>query len=69
MILWPANIVFGGGVMNENFLIKSRQQFKLLLNDYVRVPRLDEYLRMPRIQGNGSATPGNLALAYRVNQA
>ena len=69
MILRPANIVFGGGVMNENFLIKIRKQFKLFLNDYVHVPRLDEYLRMPRIQDNGSATLGNLALAYRVNQA
>ncbi|MCX0278985.1 ROK family protein [Bombilactobacillus mellis] len=69
MILRPSNIVFGGGVMNENFLIKIRQQFKLLLNDYVYVPRLDEYLRMPRIPDNGSATLGNLALAYRVNQA
>ena len=69
MILRPANIVFGGGVMNENFLRKIRQQFKLLLNDYVHVPRLDEYLRMPRIPDNVSAMLGNLAVAYLVNQA
>ncbi|MBA1392734.1 ROK family protein [Lactobacillus sp. XV13L] len=68
MILRPDNIVFGGGVMSEEFLNKVRQQFEQLLNSYVHVPDLNKYLQMPRVKENGSATLGNFALAYRVNE-
>ncbi|UQS84275.1 fructokinase ScrK [Bombilactobacillus thymidiniphilus] len=66
MILRPDNIVFGGGVISEDFLAKVRVHFKQLLNDYVTVPDLDKYITMPRVKENGSATLGNFALAYKV---
>ncbi|UQS82086.1 ROK family protein [Bombilactobacillus folatiphilus] len=66
MILRPDNIVFGGGVISEDFLTKVRAQFNQLLGGYVQVPALDQYLTMPRVKNNGSATLGNFALAYRV---
>lgn len=43
----PAQIVFGGGVISEDFLKKVRAEFKKLLNDYVEVGDLDQYITMP----------------------
>lgn len=68
LILRPDNIVFGGGVVSEEFLVKVRREFRKLLNGYVHVPELTEYITMPRIKENGSATLGNFALAYREQE-
>ncbi|BDR56364.1 fructokinase ScrK [Xylocopilactobacillus apis] len=68
MIIRPNNIVFGGGVVSEEFLVKVRKEFSALLNDYVNVPDLNKYIQMPRVKDNGSATLGNFALAYRVQE-
>ncbi|MHC9533532.1 fructokinase ScrK [Dellaglioa sp. L3N] len=65
LILRPNKIVFGGGIMSEAFLMKVREQFKGLLNGYVDVPNLEEYITMPMSEGNGSATLGNFALALK----
>ncbi|HJA72754.1 MAG TPA: ROK family protein [Candidatus Limosilactobacillus faecipullorum] len=62
----PAKIIFGGGVVSEEFLKKVRPQFKELLNDYVEVGDLDKYIVMPLAKNNGSATVGNFALALRA---
>ena len=68
LILRPEKIVFGGGVVSEPFLVKVRDQFKTLLNDYVEVPDLDKYITMPVVKDNGSATLGDFALAIRELQ-
>lgn len=65
MILRPNNIIFGGGVSSEEFLVKVRKHFKQMLHEYVHVPELDLYIQMPRVKNNGSATLGNFALAYK----
>ena len=62
----PAKIIFGGGVVSEAFLKKVRAQFKALLNDYVEVGDLDQYIVMPLAKNNGSATVGNFALALKT---
>lgn len=62
----PNKIVFGGGVVSERFLKMVRTHFKKLLNDYVSVGNLDEYLVMPLAKDNGSATVGNFALALKA---
>ncbi|MBM6754043.1 MULTISPECIES: fructokinase ScrK [Lactobacillaceae] len=62
----PAKIIFGGGVVSEEFLKKVRAQFKELLNGYVEVGDLDKYIVMPLAKNNGSATVGNFALALRA---
>ena len=62
----PAKIIFGGGVVSEAFLKKVRTQFKDLLNDYVEVGDLDQYIVMPLAKHNGSATVGNFALALKT---
>ena len=69
LIMRPGKIIFGGGVVSEPFLKKVRQQFSELLNDYVNVGNLDDYIAMPAIKHNGSATLGNFALALRELQA
>lgn len=69
LIMRPGKIIFGGGVVSEPFLKKVRQQFSELLNDYVNVGNLDDYIAMPAIKHNGSATVGNFALALRELQA
>jgi fructokinase len=63
----PNRIVFGGGVSSENFLDKVRLEFSKLLNGYVEVPKLREYISMPVVLDNGSATLGNLILAGQLN--
>ncbi|WP_203651628.1 fructokinase ScrK [Secundilactobacillus yichangensis] len=65
----PQKIVFGGGVVSEEFLKKVRHEFAQLLNHYQDVGKLDDYITMPLAAHNGSATIGDFALAYReVNQ-
>lgn len=45
LILNPEKIVLGGGVMNQPHLLeKIRQQFTKLLNGYVEIPNVDEYI-------------------------
>lgn len=68
LILRPGKIIFGGGVVSEGFLDKVRAQFKELMNDYVEVGDLKEYLVMPSVADNGSATLGDYALALREYQ-
>ncbi|WP_462400097.1 ROK family protein [Lacticaseibacillus pantheris] len=63
----PDRIVFGGGVSSEKFLDKVRLEFSKLLNGYVEVPKLREYISMPVVPDNGSATLGNLILAGQLN--
>lgn len=61
----PEKIVFGGGVMAQEHMIKRvHKQFSELLNGYVHVPYdLKDYLVTPSVPHNGSATIGNFALA------
>lgn len=66
LTLRPNKIVFGGGVVSEAFLAKIRRDFASLLNNYVNVPDLDQYLTMPLMANNGSATLGNFALALKA---
>ncbi|CUS25572.1 fructokinase [Paucilactobacillus oligofermentans DSM 15707 = LMG 22743] len=61
----PGKIVIGGGVTNEDFLIKIRNQFIDILNGYIPVPNINEYITSPSINDNGSATIGNFALALK----
>lgn len=69
MLLRPDKIVFGGGVISEPVLQKVRAQFKEQLNDYVPLPALENYIMMPEVKHNGSATIGNFALAVKLLNA
>ena len=62
----PGQIIFGGGVVSEEFLKKVRREFKKLLNNYVDVGNVDEYITMPLAKNNGSATIGDFALALKA---
>lgn len=62
----PDKIVFGGGVVSEPFLVKVRAAFNRLLNHYIELPPLDDYLVMPLMADNGSATLGNFALGLKA---
>ncbi|MDR0299199.1 MAG: ROK family protein, partial [Streptococcaceae bacterium] len=68
LALAPEQIVFGGGVMAQEHMIKRvRQQFEAQLAGYVALPSaLTDYLVTPSILDNGSATIGNFALAARL---
>lgn len=61
----PGKIVIGGGVINDSFIQLIRDEFKIILNGYVDVPPLDQYITTPSIKDNGSATLGNFALAIQ----
>ncbi|QHM65732.1 fructokinase ScrK [Pediococcus pentosaceus] len=66
LILRPNKIVFGGGVTNATLLEKVRKEFDKLLNGYVTVPDLDQYITMLQVKNNGSANVGNFALAEKL---
>ncbi|GAX07671.1 fructokinase [Secundilactobacillus silagincola] len=63
--LRPQKIVFGGGVVSEEFLKKVRKEFTVLMNNYIDVGDLEDYITMPLAKNNGSATIGNFALALK----
>ncbi|MCH4171286.1 MAG: ROK family protein [Lactobacillus sp.] len=65
LIIRPDKIVFGGGVVSPALLAKVQQQFATLLNDYIELPPLSQYLVRPVVANNGSATLGNFALGYK----
>lgn len=65
LIVRPEKVVFGGSVVDEDLLVKVRQQFKELFDDYVELPPLEKYITRPLIANNGSATLGNFALALK----
>ncbi|HEL0579699.1 TPA: ROK family protein [Streptococcus equi subsp. zooepidemicus] len=63
----PQVIVFGGGVMaQEHMLARVQEAFTRLINGYLPVPDVREYLVTPAVAGNGSATLGNFALAKLI---
>lgn len=67
MLFRPEVIVFGGGVMAQDHMLKRVQtQFTELLNGYLPVPRVESYIVTPIVPENGSATIGNFALAMKV---
>lgn len=68
LILRPDNIIFGGGVISERLLKKVRRDFEKLNNEYIEIDDLENYIRMPRVENNGSATLGNFALAFNELQ-
>ncbi|WP_303973879.1 fructokinase ScrK [Streptococcus merionis] len=66
----PEVIVFGGGVMAQvHMLNRVREAFAKLMNNYVPVPDLADYIVTPAIAENGSATYGNFALAKSLVSA
>lgn len=63
----PQVIVFGGGVMAQEHMLKRvREKFTALLNDYLPVPDPSAYIVTPAVAENGSATLGNFALAKHL---
>lgn len=63
----PDVIVFGGGVMSNDYMIKKvKEQFLKLLNHYIPIPPIDDYIVTPVVKGNGSATLGNFILAKKL---
>ena len=62
----PDVIVFGGGVMaQQHMLDRVREKFTALLNGYLPVPDVRDYIVTPAVAGNGSATLGNFVLAKK----
>lgn len=64
----PDVIVFGGGVMAQSHMLERvRNKFAVLLDNYVPVPDLEDYIVTPAVAENGSATLGNFALAKEIS--
>lgn len=69
LMLSPDVIIFGGGVMQQKHLIeKVRKEFLNLLNNYVQVPNIDEYIISPKL-GQNAGIFGCLALAKKASQS
>lgn len=67
MLYRPEVIVFGGGVMAQEHMVKRvHEKFTDLLNGYLPVPDLNHYIVTPVVADNASATIGNFALAKAV---
>ena len=68
MILCPEIIVFGGGVMAQDHMLKRvHNYFTQLLNSYISLPPVEQYIVKPAVAENGSATLGNFALAHKIS--
>ncbi len=65
LTLVPERIILGGGVMSQSSMLKKVQRHFLdLLNGYVSLPcDIQDYITLPSVENNGSATVGNFALA------
>lgn len=63
LTLRPNRIILGGGVVGEAFLSKIQDAFLEVMNGYIEVGDIAEYIVMPAFPDNGSATYGNFALA------
>lgn len=65
-ILSPDCIIFGGGVMHQKHLFEMvRENFDNILNLYLELPPLDEYI-IPTKLGNDSGILGSLLLAEQA---
>lgn len=65
LILAPEVIVLGGGVMNQEHLLKKiRYQFTKLMADYVETPKVEEYIVRWSL-ANESGLIGTLLLAQK----
>lgn len=65
----PDVIVFGGGVMGqEHMLERVRNQFLKLLNGYLPIPEIENYIVKSAVKDNGSATLGNFVLAKKISE-
>lgn len=63
LMLSPDVIIFGGGVMKQQHLMtKVHQAFERLMNEYVKIPNLPDYIVTPALEDN-AGTIGCLALA------
>lgn len=64
----PDLIIFGGGVMKQSQLFPMiRTEFLKLMNDYVRVPNLDDYIVHVKL-GDDAGITGSLLAAAKALQ-
>lgn len=68
LTLAPECIILGGGVMEKpNMISLIQKQFISMLNNYIDLPcSVEKYIRLPTVKENGSATLGNIYLAYSL---
>lgn len=65
LILRPEKIILGGGVMKQpNMIDLVKQEFTLLLKNYVETPDIDSYIVGPLL-GNDAGITGGLILAKK----
>lgn len=65
-MLSPETIIFGGGVMKQEHLKKKvQEEFIKLINGYVDIPPIEEYIVTPKL-ADDAGTIGGLALAKDV---
>lgn len=68
--LSPERIIIGGGVMKQQQLYPLvRQELKKLLNDYVQLPSLEEYIVAPGLGDNSGITGALLLAEEQLNTA
>ncbi|MEJ6399924.1 ROK family protein [Nicoliella lavandulae] len=65
LLMRPQKIILGGDIVNEVELQKIKQQFQKLLNNYVEVGPIDDYLVAPSNSSRKLSIVGNLSLAKK----
>ena len=53
----------------EHMVERVHKQFEKMLNGYLPVPDLKDYIVTPAVADNGSATLGNFVLAKEVSES
>lgn len=68
MVLSPNIIILGGGVMNNAHLLpKIKEELLKIIDNYIKIPPLDDYLVTPKLKNNAGII-GGLILAEKQQQ-
>ncbi|OTN91533.1 ROK family protein [Enterococcus faecium] len=63
----PNIIIFGGGVMKRTHILKKiHHEFTKLINNYIDLPKIEEYIVLPKLGGQAGII-GCLGLAKRIS--
>lgn len=66
LFLRPDKIILGGSVINSIFIDKVKIEFNRLINGYISIGNINNFITKSKFKENESATIGNFALASKI---
>lgn len=70
LLIRPQKIIIGGDIVNKIEIEKIRNEFKKLMNDYIKIDgTIDDYITLPSNSSNKLSIIGNTSLAKKAYYA